>query len=208
LLNGMHIDIGTFGHETDNDISPDVSKLSPAQRKQLEEKGLLDRDDAEPRWKVQKKYYWKQTFPAHKIVHIRHEYTPVVGSENSIKYGMGAEPDAQSAYALKGFCIEGNLLTILHKIAYDKDKDAPYFYVNFILTTANTWKTPIEDFTLIVERPHLKDPNHPSLADYMSFCWDGPVTKLDADHFSAYAVDFVPKKELSIGFFDVEKSVF
>ena len=118
------------------------------------------------------------------------------------------DPSADSIEALKGFCIDSRLHTILQQIANSKDKDAPYFYVDFILTTANTWKTPIEDFTLTVERPHLKDPNHPSFANYVSFCWDGPITKIDADHFSAHAVNFVPKKELSIGFFDVEKSVF
>ncbi len=68
-------------------------------------------------------------------------------------------------------------------------------YVSFILTTANTWKTPIEDFTLIVERPH--DPKEKT---YVSFCWDGPVTQVDADHFSAHVTGLVPKKELMIGY--------
>jgi hypothetical protein len=208
LLMSMHVDVASFGHAALNDDSPDIHRLTAAQRKQLEQAGLIDRGYDGPNWKVRKKYYWKQTFPAHKVVHIRHEYTPQVGSENSIKYGMGPDPSADSIEALKGFCIDSRLHTILQQIANSKDKDAPYFYVDFILTTANTWKTPIEDFTLTVERPHLKDPNHPSFANYVSFCWDGPITKIDADHFSAHAVNFVPKKELSIGFFDVEKSVF
>jgi len=209
LLKSLHVDIASFGHATSNDNSPDIHKLTAAQRKQLEQAGLIDHDFDGPNWKVQKKYYWKQTFPAHKIVHIKHVYSPQVGSENSIKYGMADDTtDEDSAKVLKSFCIEGKLHTTLQQIANSKDKDAPYFYVDFILTTANTWKTPIEDFTLIVERPHLKNPNHPSFADYVSFCWDGPVTKIDSDHFMAHAVNFVPKRELSVGFFDVEKSVF
>jgi hypothetical protein len=208
LLTGMHVDVATFGHEDSNHISHDIQRLSAAQRKQLEQAGLIDSDGGDPNWQVRKKYHWKQIFPAHKIVHIRHKYSPTVGSLNSIKYGMGTEPDPESAKALKGFCIDGRLRTTLQQIARSKDKDAPYFYVDFILTTANTWKTPIEDFTLIVERPHMKASNSPTLANYVSFCWDGPVTKTDADHFSAHAVNFVPKKELSIGFFDVEKSAF
>ncbi len=99
-------------------------------------------------------------------------------------------------------CVEGPLLKTLTQIANGKDKDAVYFYVDFILTSANTWKTPIEDFTLIVERPHEKD----TIADYVSFCWDGPVTKIDADHFEAHAVNFVPKKEIRIWFFEESKS--
>jgi hypothetical protein len=209
LISNMHVDIASFGHAIAPDESPEIQKLNPAQRKQLEQAGLIDHDSTAPNWKVRKKYYWKQTFPAHKIVHFKHVYSPRVGSENSIKYGMAdGTTDTESAKALKGFCIDGPLHTTLQKIANSKDKDAPYFYVDFILTTANTWKTPIEDFTLIIERPHLKDPNHPSFASYVSFCWDGPIEKTDPDHFLAHAINFVPKKELSIGFFDVEKSVF
>lgn len=154
------------------------------------------------------KYYWKQTFPAHKSVHIKHIYSPSVGSFNSIKYGLG--PGVEESYdkTLNSFCIDRRLHNTLQKIVNSNDKDAPFFYIDFILTTANTWKTPIEDFTLIVERPHSKDPKHHSFAIYVSFCWDGPIEKIDSDHFLTHAVNFVPKKELTIGFFDVEKSVF
>jgi hypothetical protein len=212
LLTSMHVDIAGFGHAgnaTAPDESPEIQRLNSSQRKQLEQAGLIDHDSTAPKWKVRKKYYWKQTFPAHKSVHIKHVYSPRVGSENSIKYGLAdGTTDTQSINALKGYCIDGRLLTTLKKIANSKDKDAPYFNVDFILTTANTWKTPIEDFTLIIERPHLKAPNQPSSASYVSFCWDGPIEKIDPDHFLAHAVNFVPKKELSIGFFDVENSVF
>jgi hypothetical protein len=87
-----------------------------------------------------------------------------------------------------------------------KDKQAWYGYVDFILTTANTWKTPIEDFTLIVERPHWKNyKGENDLGDYVSFCWDGPVKRMDADHFSAHVENLVPAKELRIGFFGVKR---
>jgi hypothetical protein len=79
------------------------------------------------------------------------------------------------------------------------DNSVPLSYIDFILTTANTWKTPIEDFTLIVERPHLKGAQQ----NLVSFCWDGPVAKLDADHFEAHLTNFVPKKELRIGLITV-----
>ena len=53
----------------------------------------------------------------------------------------------------------------------------PFNYVDFILTTANTWKTPIEDFTLIVDR---SGPDNSSRRTevariqnkvLVSFCW-------------------------------------
>ena len=46
---------------------------------------------------------------------------------------------------------------MLEAIANSKDRDAPYADVDFILTTAKTWKTPIEDFTLIVRHPDCKN---------------------------------------------------
>lgn len=75
-------------------------------------------------------------------------------------------------------------------------------YVDFILTTANTWKRPIEDFTLLVERPPpSRDPNHPATdVNFVSFCWNGPVQKIDANHFVAHATNFTPANELRIGF--------
>ena len=178
-------------------------KLTAEQRKQLEKLGLFA-EDGEPLWLVKKKYHWRQTFPAHKTIHIRHEYTPIAGGSNDTSYGMGPNPDPQSAKLLQSLCIDGKLREILQEVADSNPQGrgpgtiAPYSYVDFILTTANTWKTPIEDFTLIVERSHSKDSR-----DYVSFCWNGPVTRVDADHFSAHVVNLIPTTELRVGFFHV-----
>jgi|GEM_PF-466828 len=204
LLEKLHIDVASFGQFTEAGSSPEIRHLTPAQRKPLKQAGLIDATDDTPLWSVEKKYHWRQTFPAHSTVHIRHAYTPVFGGSNSIHYALGPEPDAQSAKELRSFCLDPRLKSALSRIANSKDQDAPYSYVDFILTSANTWKTPIEDFTLIVDRPHSKN----SLANYVSFCWDGPVTKPDAGHFSAHATNLVPHRELRIGFFTAEKSRF
>jgi hypothetical protein len=213
ILAANHIDIPTFGHFTEQDsqgnaevLVPDFSRLPLAKQKALVKAGLFEDDPYISRglWKVRLQYYWTQTFPAHSTIHVRHEYTPVAGAENSIKYGLGPSADPAAARKLQKFCIDDRLGAVLKKIANSEDKDAPYFWVDFILTTANTWKTPIEDFTLIVERPHGKG----DLADYVSFCWDGPVTKIDPDHFSAKATNLIPSKEIKIGFFAVAKSSF
>lgn len=202
LLGSMRIDIASFGHATENDDCPDISRLPAAQHKRLQELGLIDKDYYCALWQVRKKYYWRQTFPAHKVVHIRHEYTPVLGGTNSVHYAFNDPPDLDMINELDSLCVAGQLRRTLRSVAESKDKDAPYFYVDFILTSANTWKTPIEDFTLIVDRPHEKD----AIANYVSFCWNGPVTRVDADHFSVHAVKFLPTKELRIGFFAVSSA--
>lgn len=203
LLEQAKVGVGNFGHAISLDDVPDLRRLSPIQRRALETAGAIDKS-GEPQWKVQKKYHWKQTFPAHAVIHISHIYTPVLGSTNSVRYGLGPSPDPESARELNEFCMDSPLKAKLRQVASSKDLDAPYSFVDFILTSANTWKRPIEDFTLIVERPHSKG----SLSEYVSFCWPGRVTKVDADHFQARARNFVPARELKIGFFDVEKVAF
>jgi hypothetical protein len=83
-------------------------------------------------------------------------------------------------------------------------KDQSYFvlsreWVDFILTTANTWKQPIEDFTLVIERPKPKEGEQ----ELISLCSPGKGEKLDADHFRVHLANFIPKAELHIGFFAI-----
>jgi hypothetical protein len=70
-------------------------------------------------------------------------------------------------------------------------------YVNYILTSANTWKTPIKDFELVVDttNPGSNDPVR------TAFCWDGPIENDDAHRIYAKATNFVPKRELVVYFY-------
>lgn len=70
-------------------------------------------------------------------------------------------------------------------------------WVDYILTTANTWKTPIKDFELVIEKSAPQD--------YVSFCWDGKVEQLDTHRLVARVRNFVPKRELKVTFFQVWK---
>jgi len=187
LLEKMHVDVANFGHTDEGEGSPEIQKLTDAQRERLERAGLIECDGAHncgTLWEVHKEYYWLQTFPAHSTTHIRHAYTPVGG------YYASGGPDDPAA-----FCVNRKLKETLRKAAMEGGYSSSSSWVNFILTSANTWKTPIEDFTLIVEG----NPEH------MSFCWDGPVEKIDAAHVMARAVNFVPKRELAIVYYSLRK---
>jgi hypothetical protein len=208
LLNSMRVDVASFGHAEDETRIPgelyrvpDVLRLKTSQRQTLQQAELLDAEN-DPRWEIHKKYYWEQKFPAQSTVHVRHVYTPAVGTLNSIRNAQweGSE-DRESKYNMSTFCIDGRLRQVLSGVVANKHQNVSYEYVDFILTTANTWKTPIEDFTLIVDRSAEKN----TLANYVSFCWDSPVTESDSGNFIAKATNFVPKSELRIGFFHAEK---
>jgi len=206
LLTGLHVDIASFGrynfgssNQSDNDFR-DVARLNGAQRAQLAQAGAIGTDGGiYPKWSVQKKYHWTQTFPAHAVIHIRHQYTPVVGGSVTIG-DMSHYSATNDEFAdLNSFCPTPGLLRTLTQDQARAVKNGSIIglnFVDFILTTANTWKTPIEDFTLLVER----QPAPGTDVNFVSLCWDGPIQKLDADHFSAHVTGLVPSKELRVGF--------
>jgi len=113
---------------------------------------------------------------------------------------------------LSGFCLDDSTLrAIIGRFASaapaDGDSQAdskenfwlsPH-WIDFILTTANTWRQPIEDFTLIIERPKASEGQQ----ELVSFCSPGKVEKVDAEHFRVHLTNFIPKGELHIGFFGV-----
>ena len=218
---GSSVDIASFGHFDEKSAAytqpvPDYIRASVAIRKRLTAVGAFA--DGVPNWRVKKLYYWTQTFPAHGTVHIKHSYSPVFGGANSVRYGLEAEKEAATkgsdlTAAVRGgesSCITPSLKDSLLKLSERNDMSVPFNYVDFILTTANTWKTPIEDFTLIVDRPtadkliaeHLKSPQPNKVL--VSFCWNGPIEHPDPTRFTAHATNFVPAKELRVGFIYID----
>lgn len=200
LLRAAKIDIASFGYPDANKRS-DFQRQSPERIAALARAGAISRDylgdDFKADWTVQKRYYWSQTFPAHGTVRIHHDYTPVAGASQfgredflpnlpPAKKGTAEAFNREDAASL---CVSPSAARVLAQrpsIVFGR-------WVDFILTTANTWKQPIEDFTLIVERIDPKDT--------VSFCWDGPVEKLDSNHFRAHTTNLIPAKELRIGFY-------
>lgn len=85
ILGRYHLDAATFSHAGVDGVLADLSNLSPAQRANLIRIGVLKpismlsgTTSVYPAWTVVKKYYWTQVFPARGVVHIHHEYTPVI----------------------------------------------------------------------------------------------------------------------------------
>ena len=196
LLRRLSIDIASYGHfdqQPDGKISGDADKLSTAQREELTRAGLLESGNF-PTWTVFKTYHWRQAFPAHKILHVKHEYAPASG----LLY-LSA-PDFQKR-ALFDSCVDPGLRKLLIEAAPRNrgftEGAIDSLWVDYILTTANTWKTPIKDFELVIEKS--------SPQDYVSFCWDGKVQQLDDRRLVARVRNFVPKRELKVTFFQVRK---
>lgn len=188
LLREHHVDVETFGHHDGGD-GPEyqVRRLPPETRAKLEAEGVVDAGDERPRWTVAVTYHWTQRFPAGKTVRIEHAYTPVTGAASLLDVGQLATSGLPDA------CLDAATLRAL--IAPGRFRDgyvAGPEWVEYVLTTANTWRTPIADFELEVER----DPGA-----LVSFCWDGPVEKVSPTRFRARVKDFLPRRELTVFFF-------
>jgi hypothetical protein len=209
LLTREHIDIPSFAHwdtKTHDFASPgkDFQNTSPVSKHRLIASGAFGQDGT-ANWRVAKKYHWTQTFPAHQIVHIQHSYSPVLGNSNTIgdpAIYQGKDAVPEYAESCPSPALRNTLSATWNKSDRKDISPLSISYVNFILTTANTWKTPIEDFTLIVQRPH-----ETKYKTYVSFCWGGSITKPDADHFVAHVKGLLPTKELMIGYIDVHSEV-
>lgn len=232
ILTADKIDIATFGHLHEPSgaetvyHTPDIERLPKPEQQRLAQLGLFDAEDGWGAWTVSLQYHWTQTFPAHSTTHIRHQYTPVEGSElmlpdtlrNVFEHKQPAGDAETAKYALQdmqlleGLCPDPQLLSgMIAQIQAGGPGYGHYahpHWVDFILTSANTWKQPIEDFTLIVDRGK---PEEEHTRTYVSFCpiqnasapQDAHIEKLDANTFQVHLTNFIPQSELRIGFFDL-----
>jgi hypothetical protein len=210
LLNSLGIDIQTFGNlGSEADVGKSqIGRLSVPMRERLSQVGLVGGEYGFPLWSVHKTYHWRQRFPAHKTLGIRHEYEPV--------YGFQPVKKAQIRGELKGVCLDPSVeksLLGLRALKLEKRRrehgtplheDLEYvhaIWVKYLLTTANTWRTPIKNFELIIEGPDttrwMGEPKRVGT----SVCWDGTVQRLDKDRFVGGKTNFIPTRELAVYYF-------
>lgn len=205
LLRGLGINIQTFA-DTDFDAgTSQIQTLPKATLERLFRLGLIDSLDkyALPTWSVVETYRWRQRFPVRTILQIRHEYNPVVGYQ--------PEQIADIQRDFRDVCVDPLLqrkLTALAARELERGRGNPYFtessilvymqWIKYILTTANTWKTPIKNFELVVEEPESEG-NLQFLGTGM--CWDGGVQRADKTHLVARKTNFIPTRELAVYYF-------
>jgi hypothetical protein len=134
-------------------------------------------------WECRISYRWPQVFPPGEAVRLRHRYSPVVGESGSDSV-MFAEQfkDACAGPDLKAF-MDGHQGENMVRVTW----------LEYLVTTANAWQTPIRDFELVVE----KKPD-----EKVTFCWDGKIEEISQTEIRARKNDFVPDRELKIYFLE------
>lgn len=203
LLESLGLDVRTLARVDQSvwQVEPDgrrqeaaslaqVPRLPPEKLERLREAHLIGGWGSEgdpslwPDWSVRITYHWRQHFPPGQVVRIRHEYTPVTG----LRTGIHPEDldDACAPPRLRQ-AASGEV----HEFSRTGSNSTSVAYV---LTTANTWKTPIRDFELVVEHRE---------GEQVAFCWEGRVQPAGPRTLRSRLQDFVPGKELTVFFFRV-----
>jgi hypothetical protein len=193
------INIATFGGYDVSTATDQITELKPEIRKRLLNLGIVKEHkqkgkvvEYSPSWEVSIKYHWQQEFRPEKVVHIKHEYVPVAGyTQLQLQSVKKQIPDS---------CIAPATFNEVKKRVAKAMRKQPlgnnYFsagWVSYILTTANTWQTPIRDFEMVIQAE--KD-------EVISLCWDGPLEKVGESKLRTRKQDFVPTKDIKAYFFN------
>lgn len=207
-LRSLRIDAATFGG-----IGTSAGKKPWIDLKRLEQlkaTGAVDKESGLPEWMTYVTHYWRQRFPPGRSVRIVHEYQPMGGgaSYRPLSAIEKATPEITSNrewFVGRDFdsresgCPDNAFVKAFLRRQQESEKDTtvqpgmglPFNWVRYILTTANTWKGPIQEFELIVDRNH---------GELVTFCWDGTVEKIGPNRFRAAMKNFRPTRELTVYF--------
>ncbi len=161
-----------------------------------------------PDWNVHVAYQWTQLFPAKKTVHIEHSYIPFVASGTNSGY-FGSDPQRiqemhdRKQRVVSDFCPSDATMKKLERLYADESKRDTYgeisgTIVDYILTTANTWKDGIRDFTL---RIHKGGPD-----ELVALCFPGAFQRTSDTVLEAHFQHFSPLVELSVYFANIKMS--
>jgi len=156
--------------------------------------GLIDKDKA-PQWIIKVAYEWRQNFPAHQPIKVYHGYQPFT-SEGSWD-GYSPDNNDRDDRLKKDFCASDatlHKLRALYRNPDDRDDyhQVPGTTVEYVLTTGNTWKDGIRDFTLRLEKQ--------APFELMALCLDAPLERKSGTVFESHIRNFHPKADLKIYF--------
>ena len=149
-----------------------------------------------PTYVISTNYFWTQNFPAGREITVEHEYRPIRGG--SVFY-LNDE-------LKKNYCIDEATEKAINAAQAKADsgpKNEFGFSVNYIglsfldyiLTTANTWSGPIGTFRLTLDKG--------SEQNLTSLCMDG-IKKSGPRTFAIEKTNFSPKEDIRIVFFEKE----
>lgn len=184
-------------------IDEPIGKLPQATRDDWVSRGILFVDEFDdgsgmkkvwtPYWTLKSTYWWRMTFPAKKLITVKHDYKPSVGGTVGTTFleDGKARGERFDEYKAK-YCMDPSFVKPIEAAAMrNPDKQAPFVenWISYVLMTGGNWATSIGKFKLTIDKGSAKN--------MISFCGKG-VKKVGPTTFEMTAEDFYPEKNLEI----------
>ncbi len=146
----------------------------------------------EATWTLKTTYFWRQTFPAGRVLDVRHRYTPSVGQSAGTEWGSeGFDKQPDYAKGRAHYCVDDDFLKSVANTIKPGVTYAPLYEqrIEYILSSGANWKAPIGDFRMVVDKGDA--------ANIVSFCGSG-VRKISPTQFEVRHTNFTPTSDVSI----------
>ncbi len=184
----------------DDAILQKIAALPPFDLADLARRGVLrfDKDSStyHPNWQAVTHVTRRQVFPAGQTISVEHSYTPVVGGSvgGSLMPTIRQEmPEILTDYQDR-YCVDANFLAGFDKKVMGGSEEQRWglseTWLGYVLKSGANWSGPIADFRLVVDKG--------APTNLVSFCMDGPVTKISPTQFEVRRTNFEPTRDLDI----------
>jgi len=193
LLQGYGLPL-SWNHQK---IAAAIDRLPQTAKDTLKAAGLVNFFEGEPpmlQWSIIERYHWNQKFPTGQDLTIEHRYNPAPPGGIFGWPEQQTEMDTYQQELINTYCIDAGTQKALGKLLHPQTaKEYPgtgtAIYLNYVLTTANTWNGPIGTFHLTIDKgaPH----------NVLSLCIDG-IRKTGPTTFEVEKKNFRPDRDLRL----------
>jgi len=174
-----------------------LARLPQTAKERLKAKGLADFYEGEPpipAWSIIVRYHWPQTFAPGRDTVIEHSYVPAPPGGVFVWPAGSAPLDPYQQELVSTYCIDAGTRKALAKRLHrpnagDLAGTGTAVLLDYVLTTANTWRGPIGAFRLTIDKG--KPDN------VLSLCIEG-IRKTGATTFVVEKKDFTPDRDLRL----------
>ena len=130
--------------------------------------------------------------PAGRDVVVEHSYQPATGGTVVAQLADPEHWDSEGAQrTIRRYCVDRSFLAAVRRQAQNVGHGSAFdeLWVSYILRTGASWRSPIRDFRLVVDKG---DPRN-----LLSFCAEG-VRRIDATRFEVRRRNWRPDRDLDI----------
>lgn len=181
------------------EVASFLARLPPSALQRLKASGLVELYEGSrptPLWSIVLRYHWPQRFPAGQDMIIEHSYDPAPPGGIFIWPAQEKDLDSYQQELIRDYCMDASTRKGIVKRLHPPGRGemagtGMAVFLEYVLTTANTWKGPIETFHLTIDK------GKPS--SILSLCIDG-IRKTGPTRFEVEKSNFTPTADLRLLF--------